>query len=145
MKKAKGLLKVWLIFSWISLIYVTVKFLLGKADTFNTILVFGCWSVIIFNMILDVIAKVMNKVNDYRAYKQFVERLRVLRILQKNMHINCYAGNKEEVKSISTKIEEHGTSILEFGEYCIQRNVLSKRHIEEVQEMLAEVKNLMNE
>lgn len=143
MTKKEVLRKVWVVFSWLYLFYMTVKFLLGKADSFTSVCIFICWSIWALNLILSIVLKVMDKVNDYKTYKSLVKGLEYLQAVHKARYKLYFTGNKEEIEEYSTEIERYGRAMLDVGEHTISSNLLSKKHINNVTEILDQTKEMM--
>lgn len=143
MTKKEILRKVWLVFSWLYLFYMTAKFLLGKTDSFTSVCLFICWSIWALNLILHIVSKIMDKVNDYKTYKSLVKGLEYLQAVHKERYKLYFTGDKEKIEEYSTEIEKYGRAMLDVGNCAISSNVLSKKHINNVKEILDQTKEMM--
>lgn len=143
MTKKEVLRKVWAVSSYLWLFYTTVKFLLGKADTFSMIFMFVCYIAIALNMVSSIILKIVKVVDSYELYKTYKNGLEYLKAVHKERYKLYFTGSKEKVEEYSAEIERYGTTLLESGESAISNNLLNKKHSKKVQEILEQTKNLM--
>lgn len=143
MTKKEVLRKVWLVFSWLWLFYITVKFLLGKADTFSIVCMFVCYSLLTLNLILSIVLKIVKFIGSYKLYKTYTNGLTYLKAVHKERYKLYFTGSKEKVEEYSAEIERYGTAMLEAGESAISNHLLSQKHTQKVQEILEQTKKLM--
>ncbi len=132
-----------LVFGEVCFIYVSVKFALGKASTFETMLMATCDFVLVLNLITSIISKIVEIVNSYSLYKSYRKRLEYLENLHKIRYKLYFTGSKEEVEEYSTKIENYGTILLKGGKEAISKKLLRKKHSQKVQEILKQTEKLM--
>ena len=128
-----------LVFGEVCFIYVSVKFALGKASTFETMLMATCDFVLVLNLITSIISKIVEIV----LYKSYRKRLEYLENLHKIRYKLYFTGSKEEVEEYSTKIENYGTILLKGGKEAISKKLLRKKHSQKVQEILKQTEKLM--
>ena len=143
MTKKENLRKVWSAFSWLCLFYITVKFLLGKADTFSTVCMSVCYSILAFYLILSAIQKIVKKLADYKAYKEYENGFKYLKSISAARYRLYFTGSKEDVESYSAEIERYGNAMLIVGEDYVSNNVLNEKHIKRVEEILDQIPEFM--
>ena len=143
MTKKQILRKVWVVFSWVWLFKVTVEFLLGKADTFSTVCMFVCYSIWSLNLLVIVVCKVIEKVTNYKAYKQYEEGFKYLEAVHKARYKLYFTGTSKEVETYSEEIERYGNAMLNEGQNKVSNNKHSKTQTKKVQEILNQTRKLM--
>ena len=141
--KREILRKVSLVFSWLWLFYVTIKFVLGTADTFSTVCMFLCYSVWALNLILSIILKIVQKVSDYKLYKTYVNGFNYLKAVHKARYKLYFTGNSEEIETYSEEIERYGATMLNVGESLVSNAKLNRKQSQKVSEILEQTRNLM--
>ncbi len=143
MTKKEVLRKVWSVFFWLWLSLITAKFLLGKADTFSTVCMFLCYSVLALELILSIVLKIVKFIMSYILYKTYTDGLTYLKAVHKERYKLYFTESKEKVEEYSAEIERYGTAMLEAGERAISNNLLSQKYTQRVQEILEQTKKLM--
>lgn len=143
MTKKEILRKVWLIISWLCVLNITKKFLLGNLDTFSSVIILIFWAMYVLNLILDIVLKVIYKINDYKTYKFLTEGFNGLQVLHKIRYRLYFTGNKKKIEEYSKKIESLGEDILSLGEAFISSNFIGEQHVNSVKEMLKQTKEMM--
>lgn len=143
MTKKEILRKVLVIFYWLCLFYVSVKFLPGKADSFTCVCIFICWSILALILILIIVSKIMDKVNAYKTYKSLIKGIEYLQAVQKARYKLYFTGDKEKIEEYSTEIERYGRVMLDVGKNAISSNLLSKKHINNIKKILDQTKEIM--
>ena len=143
MRKKEVLRKVLLVFSWLWLSYITVKFLLGERDVANIICMCICYSIWGLNLILSIVTKILHIVGSYKLYKECKDGLEYLKAVHAARYKLYFTGTKEKVEEYSAEIERYGTALLNVCEGSISDNSLSKKHTQKVKEILNQTKNLM--
>lgn len=143
MTKKEILRKVWLVLSWLYLFYITAKFLLGKADTLTTVCMFICYSISVLYFIVLIISKIIHKVNDCKIYKSLEKGLEYLQAVYKERYKLYFTGDKEKIEEYSAEIERYGNAMLNAGESAISNNLLSKKHVTNVKEILNQTKEMI--
>lgn len=131
--------KVWLAFSCVWLFYITVKFFLGKADTFSTICMFVCYSSLALTLILTIVLKI----NAYKTYKSLVNGFEYLQAVHKARYKLYFTEDREKVEKYSAEIDRYGYALLAVGRTVISDNLLSKKHIKNAKEILNQTEKLM--
>lgn len=131
--------KVWLAFSWVWFFYITVKFFLGKADTFYTICMFVWYSL----WALDLITIIVSRIIYYKTYKALVNGFEYLKTLHKIRYKLYFTGDREEVEECSAEIDKYENILLDAGRTAISDNLLRKKHIKSVEEILNQIERLM--
>lgn len=144
MTKKEILRKVWYVLSWLCLFYITVKFLLGKANTFSTIYMSICYSILALYLILSAIQKIVEKLDNYKAYKAYEKGFEYLKSVHKARYRLYFTGTSQEIEAYSAEIERYGNAMLNVGEDYISNNLLSKKHIKRVKEILDQIPKLMS-
>lgn len=139
MTKNKVLRKVLLVFSWLALFEMTIRFILGKADIFTIICLVICYSIWFLNLVLDIILKIQT----YKMYKAYEDGFKYLKAVHKARYKLYFTGNKEDIETYSAEIERYGKAMLDVGEYYISNKKLNKRQKKTIQEILNETKRLM--
>lgn len=148
MTKKEILRKTWTVLSYLYLFYITVKFLLGKADIFSMICMFICYFAISLNVISGIILKIVKVtkiVNCYRLYKTYKDGLEYLKAVHKERYKLYFTGSKEMVEEYSSEIERYGTILLNSIESVLSDHLLNKKYSQMVQEILEQTKNLIND
>ena len=143
MTKKEVARKVWVVFSWVWLFKMTIEFLIGKADTFSTVCMFVCYSICSLNLLVIVVCKIIEKVANYKAYKQYEKGFKYLEAVHKARYKLYFTGTSEEVETYSKEIERYGNAMLNVGEYYVSNNTLSKIQTKKVQEILNQTRKLM--
>lgn len=72
-----------------------------------------------------------------------VKGLEYLQTAHKARYKHYLTGDKEKIEEYSTKIERFGRAMLDVGEHAISSNLLSKKHINNVREILDQTKEMM--
>lgn len=139
MTKKEILWKVCLVFFCLYLFYMTAKFLLGKADTFTIVGI----SILSLDLIVLIIGKIMDKVNEYQTYKSLVEGLEYLQAVHKVRYKLYFIGDKEKIEEYSTEIERYGNAMLNVGKTAISSKLISKKHVKSVEEIINQTEKLM--
>ena len=135
--------KVWYGFSWVWLIYITVKFFLGIATTSNIVCMVICYSIYGLLLISEIALKIIQKVNDYKTYKSLVNGFEYLQAVHKARYKLYFTGDREKVEEYSAEIERYGNAMLDVGKAAISNKLLSKKHIESVEEIISQTEKLM--
>lgn len=139
----KVLRKVSLVFFWVEIFKLTVEFLLGKADSFSIVSLFLGYSLCFFILLILAVCKIIQKVVNYKAYKQYEEGFKYLEDVHKIRYKLYFTGTMEEVETYSKEIERQENAMLNVGEYYVSNNTLSKTQTERVQEILNQIRKLM--
>ena len=135
--------KVWCGFSWVWLIYITVKFFLGTASTSDIVCMVICYSLYGLILISEIALKIIQKVNDYKTYKSLVNGFEYLKAVHNARYKLYFTGDREKVEKYSAEIERYGNAILDFGKAAISSNLLSEKHIKSIEEIIRQTENLM--
>ena len=77
-------------------------------------------------------------------YKQYKENYEYLKNLHKNRYRLYFTeeGN-EKIEAYSNEIEEEGEYLIDIGKICIENNILSRRQMANVKEMLEQTERMM--
>lgn len=143
MTKKEVVRKVWSVFSYLYLFYITVQFLNGEADTLSKIFLFVCYSSIALVIIVKIIDKIIKVVYSYKLYKSYKNGLEYLKAVHQVRYKLYFTGSNEDVEKYSEEIEKYGAILLSTGENAITSNLLIKKHSQEVQAILEQTKKLM--
>lgn len=146
MTKKKILRKVWKVcFAYACgyLFYITIRFLIGKADIASTIVMFACYLILALCLIFCIVYKITQKVRQYSAYISLVVSFKYLQSLYKRRYKIYFAGDRKKVEEYSTEIERCGNSILEGCNIAISTNLLSKKHIPNAKEIINQTEKLL--
>lgn len=143
MTKKENLRKVWSVLSWFSIFYITVKFLLGKADAFSTVCMSVCYSILALYLILSAIQKIVKKLADYKAYKEYENGFKYLKSIHAARYRLYFTGSKEDVEAYSAEIERYGNAMLNVGEDYVSNNILNEKHTKRVKEILDQISEFL--
>lgn len=136
MTKKEFAQKVCSVLFWLSLFFITIKLLLGKADTFITVCMF------IYYLILVLFFSI-SKIIKYKRYKKLIKAFDYLQAIHNERYKLYLTGSREKIEDYSNAIETFGCIILIVGNNIISTNVLSKNYINHVKEILEQTKKLM--
>lgn len=131
--------KVWLVLSFGWFFYITIKFLMGKADIFSTICMFVCYSYLALILILNIVLKILQ----YKTYKFLVNEFEYLQAVHDARYKLYFTGDREKVEEYSAEIERFGNVLLDVCKTAISSNLLSKKRIKNVEEIINQTKKLM--
>ena len=119
------------------LFYITIKFLIGKADTFSTICMFVCYSLWALYLIPNI--------QKYKVYKSLVNVFESLQAIHKERYKLYFTGdNRKKIEEYSAEIEEYGNAILDVCKEIITKNLLSEKHTKSVEKIFNQTKELMS-
>ena len=140
MTKKEILRKVWSVLSWLSIFYVTLKFLFGKSDALSTVCMIG----LALYFILIIIEKIVEIFVNYKKYKEYKKGLKYLEALHKTRYRLYFTGTRKDVEAYSAEIKKYGNAILSIGEDDISNNRLNKKTITKVMKILDRTRKLMS-
>ena len=103
-----------LLISFVWLFYITIKFLMGKADTFSTICMFVLYSFWALKLILSIVVKITEKVKEYIRYESLVNAFEYLQAIHKERYKLYFTGDREIVEKYTDEIEFYGNALLEI-------------------------------
>ena len=128
-----------------ALFYITIKFLIGKADTFSTICMFVCYSLWALYLIPSIVLKITQNIQKYEIYKSLITVFEYFQAIHKERYKLYFTGdNRKKIEEYSAEIEEYGNAILDVCEEIITKNLLSKKHTKNVEKILNQTKKLMS-
>ncbi len=114
-----------------------VIFLFGKLDNFSIILLFMNYFILIINFI-------SYKRESERIYKIYEKGFKYLKFVHKERYkLYLIGSSKEKIERYSTELERCGTMMLDEGKYIISNNLLTKKNIKKIQEMMEQTKKMM--
>lgn len=102
-----------------------------------------CYFIWALNLILSVVTKIYHIIGSYEMYIKCKDALEYLKVMHTVRYKLYFMGTKEEVEEYSAEIERCGTILLNICENSISNNLLTKKHIKKVEEILNQTKNLM--
>ena len=140
MTKKEVARKVLLVFSFGWIFGITIKFLMGTADTFSTIYMFIFYSIWALNLILSM---VLNAKNEYKLYKNLVNCFKDLQTAHKILYKLYFTENSEKVEKYASAIKKYGNALINSCENSISSNLLSKKHVKKIEEILKKTKDFM--
>ena len=147
MTKKEIVRKVYLVFSWGFIFYITIRFLMGKLDIFSTIFMFVYYSIFALDLILSIVFKIKQKVNEYKMYKSMYKSLLdgfvYLQTVHKERYKLYFIGDREKVERYSTEIERYGNIMLDACKSAISYNLVDEKHMESVEKMIKQTEKLM--
>lgn len=128
-----------------ALFYITIKFLIGKADTFSTICMFVCYSLWALYLIPSIVLKITQNIQKYEIYKSLITVFEYFQAIHKERYKLYFTeDNRKKIEKYSAEIEEYGNAILDVCEEIITKNLLSKKHTKNVEKILNQTKELMS-
>lgn len=128
-----------------ALFYITIKFLIGKADTFSTICMFVCYSLWALYLIPSIVLKITQNIQKYEIYKSLITVFEYFQAIHKERYKLYFTeDNIKKIEKYSAEIEEYGNAILDVCEEIITKNLLSKKHTKNVEKILNQTKELMS-
>jgi len=128
-----------------ALFYITIKFLIGKADTFSTICMFVCYSLWALYLIPSIVLKITQNIQKYEIYKSLITVFEYFQAIHKERYKLYFTeDNRKKIEKYSAEIEEYGNAILDVCEEIITKNLLSKKHTKNVEKILNQTKKLMS-
>ena len=78
------------------LFYITIKFLIGKADTFSTICMFVCYSLWALYLIPNIVLKITQNIQKYKIYKSLVNVFEYLQAIHKERYKLYFTGDNRK-------------------------------------------------
>ncbi len=128
-----------------ALFYITIKFLIGKADTFSTICMFVCYSLWALYLIPSIVLKITQNIQKHEIYKSLITVFEYFQAIHKERYKLYFTeDNRKKIEKYSAEIEEYGNAILDVCEEIITKNLLSKKHTKNVEKILNQTKELMS-
>lgn len=122
------------------ILYVTANFLRGRANVFaiiGMVILYVGW-------ILFFILHIIYRIGGYRLYKQYKENFEYFKNLHKNRYRLYFTEERnEKIEVYSNEIEEEGEYLIDIGKICIENNILSRRQMANVKEMLEQTERMM--
>lgn len=112
---------------------------MGKADIFSTICMFVCYSYLALILILNIVLKILQ----YKTYKFLVNEFEYLQAVHDARYKLYFTGDREKVEEYSAEIERFGNVLLDVCKTAISSNLLSKKRIKNVEEIINQTKKLM--
>ena len=87
---------------------------------------------------------IIYRIGGYRLYKQYKENFEYLKNLHKNRYRLYFTEERnEKIEVYSNEIEEEGEYLIDIGKICIENNILSRRQMANVKEMLEQTERMM--
>lgn len=143
MTKKEILLKVWVTFSYVYWFYLTVKAVLGKANTLDITVIIICYLFLALALALKISLKIVKLLFSYRLCKIYEKNLEYLKYLHKTRYKLYFTGDTERINEYSKKIERYSSIILDNGENALSTELLNKKQARKIQEILNQTRELM--
>ncbi len=88
------------------------------------------------------ILHIIYRIGGYRLYKQYKENFEYLKIFIKiDIGFILLKREMKKIEVYSNEIEEEGEYLIDIGKICIENNILSRRQMANVKEMLEQTEN----
>lgn len=143
MMKKDILRKAWMLLAYAILVYDTVEFILGKADTMAIIYICTGYGALTLMAIIKIISKITIVMYQYQLYKLYKNEIKYLQMIHQIRYKLYFTGTREQVKEYSKELEVYGTQFIKAGDEAISQNLLNKKQSEHLREMLSQARTLM--
>lgn len=139
MTKKKVLRKVLSVISWLTLAYLSIRFLIGDLDTFSTVCLIICYVSMALNITVTVCCKAMY----FKQYKTFLEGYNYLKTVHNARYKLYFSYDKEKIEVYTQEIHRYGESLLSVGNYYIDNKIFGEKKLKRIQEIIDKTKELM--
>ena len=143
MKKKDIIFKLLYGLAWIFIIFITIIVFLGKAATRDIYIIVIFYILHGIMLLLRLAYEMAKLIYSYETDKFLSKALIYLKAIHKARYKLYFSEDKDLVEEYSVEIQRQGTAMINLGEDAILSNLLTKKHRNNIEEIIIQTKKLM--